>query len=85
LKGDSMGIMKINFRVECPHCKWGKSVHAAHINQGYLKGRCQHCDEIFYFKITVKGIEVEYHKKLPEGAPCTTLVEAVGERYGNQE
>jgi hypothetical protein len=80
-----MSIMKINFRVECPHCKWGRSIQAGHINQGYLKGRCVHCDEIFYFKITVKGIEVDFCKELPEGVPCMTLAEAIGERDGNQE
>lgn len=61
----------MNFRVECPHCKWGHPIRTAYINQGYLKATCNHCSETFFYKIVVKGIEVDYVKELPEGVPCS--------------
>jgi hypothetical protein len=52
----------------------------AFINQGFLRGKCAHCDESFFFKLTVKGIEVEYHKELPLDTPCKSVEEYKEER-----
>jgi hypothetical protein len=69
-------IMQISFRIECPHCHWGHIFKDSYINQGYLKGKCEHCGEPFFFKITVTGVSVETSKELPQGIPCATLPEA---------
>jgi hypothetical protein len=72
-KGD---IMQISFRIECPHCHWGHIFKDSYINMGYLKGKCEHCGEAFFFKITVTGVDVEINRELPQGLPCVTLPEA---------
>lgn len=60
----------MNFRVECPHCKWGHPIKTSNINQGYLKAYCLHCNKKFFYKVMVKGVEVDFIKELPEDIPC---------------
>ena len=71
--------MQIPFRIECPHCHWGHTFKDSYINQGYLKGKCEHCGELFFIKITVTGVNVEISKELPANIPCATLPEAKDE------
>ena len=68
--------MNLAFRMDCPKCKWGYAPLNSHINQGFLKGKCTHCENKFFFKITVTGINMEVEQELPEGQPCKTLPEA---------
>jgi hypothetical protein len=65
--------MKLVFRVECPKCHWGYSIKSDHINRGFLKATCYHCDNQFFFKVTVSGFQTEVLQELPEGVPCTTI------------
>jgi hypothetical protein len=46
-----------------------------YVNEGFLKGKCQHCGNVFFFKVTVMGVTVEVSQDLPEGVPCRTLPE----------
>ncbi len=69
-------IMQMTFRVDCPKCNWGHIFKDSYINQGFLQGKCDHCGNKFYFKITVMGVQVEVEQGLPEDSPCTTLPEA---------
>jgi hypothetical protein len=43
---------------------------------GFLKGKCDHCGNVFFFKITITGINVDVLQEIPEGTPCVTLEEA---------
>lgn len=61
--------MKIAFRIECPHCKWGVQWSNDYVNQGWLRLTCSHCAEFFYTKISIPTVEVQTAKELPEGAP----------------
>lgn len=61
--------VKIAFRVDCPKCRWGFPMRQADINVGYLVAKCEHCENIFYYRIIVSGIEIIIHQDLPEGAP----------------
>jgi hypothetical protein len=67
--------MQATFRIECPKCLWGHEFKDSYINMGFLKGKCQHCGNEFFFKITVAGVNVEVSQELPEGVPCATLPE----------
>ena len=68
--------MQILFRMECPECHWGHEVKNNYINQGFLKGKCRHCGNIFYFKVNITGINVLVKQDLPKGQPCKILKEA---------
>lgn len=68
--------MEITFRIECPKCHWGHEFLNSYINMGYLKGKCNHCGNIFFFKATIMGVSVEVSQDLPDGVPCATLPEA---------
>jgi hypothetical protein len=65
--------MEISFRIECPKCHWGFEFQNFYINQGYLKGKCNHCRNEFFFKVTVMGFKINVSQKLPKGVPCATL------------
>lgn len=67
--------MQVTFRIECPKCHWGHEFKDSYINMGYLKGKCQHCGNEFFWKIDVTGINVDVVQKLCEGDVCTTLSE----------
>jgi phage FluMu protein Com len=73
---EATGVMKISFRIECPHCKWGYPWNDNYVNQGWMKLKCPHCEKTFFNKVTVTGITVESGKELPEGVPCHALPEA---------
>ena len=60
----------MTFRIECPKCHWGYEFKDSFINKGFLKGKCQHCENEFFFKITVTGVNVEVTQELPEDTPC---------------
>lgn len=62
--------MKIAFRIECPHCKWGFTWRDKYVNVGWLQQRCSRCENNFYTKITIPSVTIESLKELPEGAPC---------------
>ena len=67
----------MTFRIECPRCHWGHEFRDSYINKGFLKGVCQHCGNIFFFKITVMGVDVQICQELPkEDTPYETLPEA---------
>jgi hypothetical protein len=68
--------MKITFRIECPQCHWGHDLRDDYVNEGFLKGKCQHCGNVFFFKVAVMGMTVEVSQELPKGVPCRTLPEA---------
>jgi hypothetical protein len=68
--------MKIGFRIECPQCHWGHSFKDSYVNEGFLKGKCEHCGNIFFFKVTVTGVNIEVCQALSENTPCKTLPEA---------
>lgn len=67
--------MKIAFRIECPHCRWGHEWHDDYVNQGWLQMRCGHCGETFVARIDIPTVNIEINKELPEGACCFTLPE----------
>ena len=67
--------MKMTFRLECPQCHWGHEFSNDYINMGYLKGKCAHCENEFYFKVTVMGVNIEISQNLPDNVPCMTLAE----------
>jgi hypothetical protein len=77
--------MIIPIRIECPHCHWGHLFNNSYINQGQLKGKCNHCEKIFFFKVTIMGFSVETNKELPDDVPCMTLLEAKSEIKDNLE
>lgn len=58
--------MKMIFRLECPHCKWGQEMRDSYINQGWLEGKCLHCSKAFFFKATVTGVSLESVAELPQ-------------------
>ena len=62
-------------RIECPKCRWGFKYKDSHINQGFLKAKCKHCSNLFFFKITLTGVNVEVFQDKPD-APVHTLKEA---------
>jgi len=68
--------MQLTFRIECPECNWGHKFRDAYVNEGWLKGKCHHCGNIFFWKIKVTGVQIEVDQNLPEGKPCKTLLEA---------
>jgi hypothetical protein len=43
---------------------------------GFLRGKCSHCGNEFFFKVTLSGVQVDILQDLPEGVPCMTLDEA---------
>lgn len=57
--------MKINFRLECPHCEWGVQWRDAYVNQGWVKLKCTHCDEDFYTKISIPTVDIKTSKIQP--------------------
>lgn len=57
--------MKMAFRIECPKCYWGHSFSNDYINMGYLKGKCDHCGNIFFFKVQVMGVKIEICQDQP--------------------
>ena len=59
----------LNFRLECPKCKWGHEFRDSYVNQGWIKLHCTHCENEFWTKIAVTGIKIEIEQDLPEGAP----------------
>ncbi len=66
--------MTINFnRVECPHCKWGYPWLDKLANTGWHTLKCEHCDGLFYHKVTIMGVLVETTKDYPTGFPCHNL------------
>lgn len=68
--------MQMTFRIECPKCHWGHEFKDQYINMGFLKGRCDHCKNDFFFKVAVSGVQVDVLQDLSEGVPCQTLDEA---------
>jgi hypothetical protein len=70
----------MTFRIECPQCHWGHEFKDSYINDGFLKGKCAHCGNEFFFKITVSGIQIDVSQTFPEGIPCKTLDEAKNEQ-----
>lgn len=58
--------MKIAFRIECPHCKWGYEWRDSYVNQGWLEAECAHCGENFFFKISIPTVDVQTSPGLPE-------------------
>lgn len=62
--------MMFTFRIECPKCKWGHEFRDSYVNQGWLKLCCSHCDNEFFTKITVSGVNVDTRQELPDGMPC---------------
>ena len=65
--------MKIAFRIECPHCRWGFPWNDTYVNQGWLKVACNHCESEFWTKITLNEVKVEIKKEPPE-EPVRTLI-----------
>jgi transposase-like protein len=57
--------MKVAFRIECPKCKWGHPFSNEYINQGFVKGKCNHCGNVFFFKISMTGFSVEVSQEYP--------------------
>ena len=75
--------MQMTFRIECPNCNWGHEFKNSYINQGYLKTRCQHCKELFFFKIIVGNVHIDV-THLPPDVPYTALPDKnVKEDCGN--
>ena len=68
--------MMLSFRIECPKCQWGHPFKDRYINNGFLIGKCSHCGNKFYFKITVTGVDVKVQQENPVGQVCKTLEEA---------
>ena len=62
--------MMLTFRIECPKCGWGHEFRDSYINRGWLELCCSHCENEFFAKVTVSGVNVDVQQKLPEGAPC---------------
>jgi len=58
--------MKITFRLECPHCKWGCPWNDKYVNMGWISLACAHCGKKFYTKITITGVGVDTRKELPD-------------------
>lgn len=58
--------MKIAFRIECPHCKWGVEWRNDYVNQGWISLTCSHCTEEFFTKIHIPVVSVEIQKEKPE-------------------
>ena len=58
--------MKISFRLECPHCKWGHPWHDKYVNMGWVNLTCHHCEKKFYTKIAITGVDVNTQKEPPE-------------------
>jgi len=56
--------MKLTFRVECPHCHWGYAMTESDINKGFIKAQCSHCQNTFFFKISVTGVNIEVQKEI---------------------
>jgi hypothetical protein len=54
-----------------------------HINQGFLKATCYHCDNQFFFKVTVSGVQTEVLQELPEGVPCKTIANSKPHKLTN--
>jgi len=65
--------MQTTFRIECPKCHWGHEFKDSYINMGFLKGKCSHCGNDFFFKVAVSGIQVDVLQDLPGDVPCMTL------------
>jgi hypothetical protein len=65
--------MKLAFRIECPHCKWGVEFRDSYVNQGWLELECYHCDNAFFTKVSVPEVKIEIEKEMAEGLPCTML------------
>ena len=57
--------MKLAFRIECPHCKWGYPWSDTLVNMGWVYLVCQHCNEKFYTKISIPSVNVECEKDMP--------------------
>lgn len=57
--------MKVNFRIECPNCKWGFPWSDRYVNQGWLQLHCSHCDKDFYSKIAIPIVQVEIQLESP--------------------
>lgn len=63
--------MKVAFRIECPHCKWGFEWSDHYVNQGWISLNCEHCSKGFYTKITIPMVQVETQIEDPV-APVTS-------------
>ena len=61
--------MKLAFRIECPYCKWGSTWRDSYINQGWLALQCGNCNEKFFTKIAVTGVNIETVAELPPDHP----------------
>lgn len=54
--------MKISFRIDCPHCRWGYPWNNNDVNMGWIYAHCKHCDKKFWFRITINDIKIETKK-----------------------
>jgi len=61
-----MNQMKIAFRLECPHCKWGHEWRDQYVNQGWIKLECGHCEKEFFAKIHIPVVQVETSATTPD-------------------
>ena len=61
--------MKITFRLECPHCKWGHEWRNDFVNMGWLELFCNHCDKSFFAKISIPEVKVETSPNIPDDVP----------------
>jgi hypothetical protein len=66
----------MTFRIECPKCHWGHEFRDSYINKGFLKGACDHCENVFFFKVSVTGVDVQVCQELPNDTPYEILLEA---------
>ena len=58
--------MKVAFRIECPICHWGNKWRDDYVNMGWIGIVCSHCQEKFYTKVKISGLNVETAKEPPE-------------------
>jgi hypothetical protein len=67
--------MKIAFRIECAHCKWGFPWSDNYVNMGWMTLECPHCDRKFYTKISIPVVDIQTQKEEPNCPISNTAVE----------
>ena len=55
--------MELIFRIDCPKCNWGHEVKNSYINRGFVKGKCAHCGNPFFFKLKVMGVNLQVEQE----------------------
>lgn len=58
--------MKIAFRIECPHCRWGIEWKDNYVNQGWVALTCHHCKKESFTKIYIPIVNVETQIEPPD-------------------